>query len=555
MRQHIQSKHVPIIWGLLFAVLASLFAIYFVGQEKFIYFWDYSNYWQKTQEIAKGLIQNPLWQVLKVFISIRKDDYNELAAWPLLPFYFIFGASRLVYILSLVNIWMVPAALSFLWVSLAKKPWSLFFLVFFSPFFWDPALNGYVDVGGVIFIHLALVLFWKFPWNQIRTRKELFTLAVILSAAPLFRRWYSYWTESFFILSFLMAVWHAWKTSDKTQKYIYLKNWGWTFLYTGIFFTLVSFPLPLKILKTNYAYAYASSKTSQNFSEFLSINFFNYFGLFHVITFFAGILVCFLSGKETREKALFIFAQFLLIIYFFARVQDFGAHHYYMLLPAMILAQHVLYQRLPAILKGLFAAGYLFCFLIVLMPSMEAVHQAAPLLTPERKHYPRMRTDLVEIKRLRDVLLAQGADPGSPVYMIASSKKFNSDTIKVAERSMGLEEKLSPAILWTYNIDRSEGLPKKFFSAKYVVLIEPTQYHVKPKYQQVIGLLADAFIHDEQIAASYEKLPEVFHFDEGATGTIFKKTKDVPEEAADRLKARFLQSYPDWEKMEFTPKG
>lgn len=96
---------------------ANGFVIYFINQERYIYFWDAANYWDKYK-IMSSLFKNAPLEALKIlFQSIRSDDYNFLAVFFLIPFDFLFGSSRLAYILSITNIYALPAALSFAFLS------------------------------------------------------------------------------------------------------------------------------------------------------------------------------------------------------------------------------------------------------------------------------------------------------------------------------------------------------------------------------------------------------------------------------------------------------
>src|SRR5690242_19342458 len=97
------------VW-LLFAVFANIFAAWFVSKEQYIYYWDFAEYWHDTTLMVYMLQRAPLGAVSKLLFSIRHDDYNYLPAFPLTLPMVIFGRTRLVYILSVVNVYAIPAA-------------------------------------------------------------------------------------------------------------------------------------------------------------------------------------------------------------------------------------------------------------------------------------------------------------------------------------------------------------------------------------------------------------------------------------------------------------
>ncbi|MCZ7625563.1 MAG: hypothetical protein M5R38_06775 [Candidatus Methylomirabilis sp.] len=67
------------------AVLANAFAVYYVVQERYIYYWDWSHYWDRYRDLAGSLTQHPIATLGSLIGSIRKDDHNSLPVLPLVP--------------------------------------------------------------------------------------------------------------------------------------------------------------------------------------------------------------------------------------------------------------------------------------------------------------------------------------------------------------------------------------------------------------------------------------------------------------------------------------
>jgi hypothetical protein len=93
------------------AILANVFAAYYVNQEHSVYVWDYKLYWLFYRDFGSSLVQHPMDALHSLIESIQNDDYNLLPVLPLSPFAWLFGTSRLTYILAITNVALLPSAL------------------------------------------------------------------------------------------------------------------------------------------------------------------------------------------------------------------------------------------------------------------------------------------------------------------------------------------------------------------------------------------------------------------------------------------------------------
>ena len=159
---------------IVFAVLANAFAAWFVSKEEYIYFWDYAEYWRNTSLMVQMLRRAPLRAATQLVYSIRHYDYNYLPAVPVAMPMMVFGEARLVYVLSIVIVFAVPAAIGLTAASKAiaksagcPQTESLSFLVplvlFMFPPFWVPTLRGYPDIGGLVFVSAIMFLYFQQP--------------------------------------------------------------------------------------------------------------------------------------------------------------------------------------------------------------------------------------------------------------------------------------------------------------------------------------------------------------------------------------------------------
>src|SRR5262249_36185125 len=95
----------------IFLILANVFAAYFVAQEHYVYYWDWSGYWNTYLDISRSIVRHPITALRSLIGAVRSNDYNPLPVLPLVPFEWLFGTSRLTYILAITDLFLLPAAL------------------------------------------------------------------------------------------------------------------------------------------------------------------------------------------------------------------------------------------------------------------------------------------------------------------------------------------------------------------------------------------------------------------------------------------------------------
>jgi len=190
------------------AVLGNGFAAYFVSQEHYVYFWDYSGYWISSRDLSASLLRDPVAALRDVISSIRSSDYNLLPVLPLASFYWLFGASRLTYILAITNVALLPSAFvlgvvaqRLLRTRSGSSPAPPLVLAAASVltlhYMWVPVLRGLPDVLGVLVIGAILLLHFAKPLPQ-QSLGRLVMTGLLLCLLVLIRRWYAFWVVAFF---------------------------------------------------------------------------------------------------------------------------------------------------------------------------------------------------------------------------------------------------------------------------------------------------------------------------------------------------------------------
>ncbi|NUT01666.1 MAG: hypothetical protein HOP96_11900 [Sphingomonas sp.] len=229
----------------------------------------------------------------------------------------------------------------------------------------------------------------------------------------------------------------------------------------------------------------------------------------------------------------------------FARVQGlFGPQHFYLLVPAAGIgiaaavigiwdrARNVAWRAagIGAILAALVASS---------VAALSPVRASGAPLLPRNLYPPLVRPDLAEIDRLLNAL--QGLRP-ERVYVVSSSETLNWDTLQSACRPKRLE--LCKHLAVTADIDTRDGFPRPVMEADTLVLATPTQFHVRPEDQQVVGLIARDIREGRGIGTSFERLPEAFTLRQGVKVEMYRRARSLRPEDVKALSDELIRSYP-----------
>ncbi len=550
---------------LFFLVVANVFTINFINRESYIYFWDGIGYWVKYIEISDLFRINPLGAIRNVIHSIRYMDHNKIAPFLLMPFSFLFGKDRMPYILSIVNIFAFPAVISF--VLLYKRvvgklhddlPVAVSFIAIFTmltfPFFWSPILSGYVAVGGIFVINLILLVYFRQPFPEQSTRSIL-CLGLLVSMLVLFRRWYAYWAVSFYIvLAFSVLILWFPKHHFEHKRYLVSLIKVLLVIFVSAMFFMIATPLAIRIIKADYADIYSAYKFSSTIFQSFG-RFFEYFGLFYVVMFLLGSVLG-LSYPKTRKCSLFLLLQWMIIFLLFSRTQDFSIRHYYLLQPTMLIfislyVTNILLKAKTKTGKIIICSAYVLISLLnfsaVFIPKASGYTRLFKQALPGARHYPIVRNDIDEIKRLLNVLEDLLSDPCDRVYVLSSSGILNSSILRQAHLSLKCDRKIERQVLNTHDVDKRDGFPSKFLTARYVVVAYPVQYHLRPEDQRVVGTLAEFIMDGENIGTSYKQLPYEFALDKSVKVYIYENVRPFKKTVIDSLSELFRKHYPDRE--------
>ena len=564
-RSFLRSSYEYRYWIVIFVsiIFVNAFVTIYILNEKYIYYWDFTGYWDLYSFLGEKFALSPHQAIKSIVSSIQNDEYNLFPVLFLMPFYYVFGDSRLTYVLATANLYLIPSVLILTFLSekivrsyRGKIDGWVFFLSFatiilFWPS-WIPLLRGLPDISGIVFLGLALLIYFQKPIEE-QKGNYLIALGVLLFLMTISRRWYSFWAFTFLATSFIERTVFLIRNRSFTKKNFItiVKKLAYPFFTYTILMILLIRPILIKSIESDYGYIYSAYKlpllqSIRDFEKHLGIT---------LISFVLIAIVLASRRKEQGRIALFATLQLILIFYLFNRIQSFGLQHYLLISANIIILLTLFIDEIYSISKKpffriAFLSTYTFIFLtsfsLVFIPSTETLFPlsyAFPLV----RCYPLKRNDIEEIYRMVNTLEnILDKNPSEFIYVLSSSKLFNSSTLSAAARKTNKNSIILKNLKPTADVDRRDGFPFAFFESKYVILADPIQYALPEKDQQVVGILAQKILNKEGIGMDYEKMPFTFNLDNGVKVYIYQRLSPATYGDVRGILNEFLLSYPDW---------
>jgi hypothetical protein len=514
---------------ILFSIVILLATQTFISKENYIYYWDFSGYWN----IYKSTGDLPVIEfVLRTIRTIRSEDYNMLPIFFLLPFFKIFGESRITYVMGIVFVYALPSILLFvilckrLWPNPEAKRFSFYILslaaIIILPSFWFPILYGMPDVIGLVVIFAILIIYQSGNLKDF-SYKKIALLALLLGVLIFTRRWYSFWLVGFFVAAGLENIIGLFKNYRfEFKKYIpFVWKYGVMSILAGGFILVVGLPLIKRIILTDYTNIYASYKSTDSILGDLNL-FITYHGIIVLGIALSG-LYWLVKNPNTRRFAFFLVVQGLVTYLLFIRVQDLDRHHQYLLIPTIAILVYSglsgfimnVHDRLMKKIGGatlLLLLGLNFIIGFSFIPNQEVF----PKLFSGYQHQPLVRNDIAEVDRLlidvfgyidNDIATNPSVQP--TIYVVSSSSTLNDDILRNRCKDIinNTSFNCDKVILESSHIDKRDLEPVDVFGAKYVIVGNPIGYHLNPRGQKVVGNLAKQFLENEEgISQKFTKL-------------------------------------------------
>ena len=525
--------HLSLLAGL--TAVAILIAAMYVSSEQYIYFWDYSNYSDRTFYLTSIFNDKPL-KFIRIILASFKDEYNYLPCLPLLPFTLIFGYSRLVYILSCVIVYCIPFALVMGAIATQLIPmrppavfWSTAFLTLLVPCTWMSTLRGLPDMGGAMLIALAI---WVYLQNlQLKQRYQILWLAGLLALAILFRRHFAYGVRAFLIAIALQAILMHGDTLKS-----YPRRAANALVKLGIRLSLLSIGVLIlspfliyQVLKYNYRVLYASYELS-------TTAVFEYFGSAYGWILWLMAALGFALGLRDRTAVrpstqfIVIFGGLSLVQWLLFSKQQ-GVHYTLHFLFFMILGLAILFWTSWITLAQSNRTLVLITSLLFLCINLGlALTPIGQFQSPVRSWFslnipPLVREDYPEFTAMVDYLRKIAPDQ-EPIYVAASSGVINNRAIGAAEAQQYGWENTQLELIDSPDIDSRDHYPLEgLLQAQYVIVPSRFQYHLDPQEQDVVKVAFEIFAKNLTFSQAFKRLDQQFKLEGDVDILIYKRIR------------------------------
>lgn len=526
MKRKSLINHTILLISVVFAV--NLIAVLYIKCGKNIYFWDDATYWDIARKLSRKEVSLVFWK--DVYRSIAVEDYNYVAG-VISSFYVkLFGESRLVYILGLVNTYLLPsyAMIYFLAKKIGNNPAvTAVISVLFCPVMLFLTLNGFVDMGGLVICFLCYLLYYS--QNEKHAVLYGVFIGMLLVLLMIWRRWYA-----FFSVSFITAMVADCLLNGKRKLPA-----AATVLSSGalLIFCFRDFVFG-KLLK-DYGNLYAGYKFA------LSVDFklvTRYFGILFLLLLLVGSIV--VRIKKGEKRTAFMWVQMGVCFVMFVLTQTHGQQHLLLYVPSLavlciILLGYVSSKRMIAAVSAI----------AVLQSANTCVPRKQPAGISEIKHYavipdfsmlPKKRTDTLEILELKNKL-DDIVEDGKTLGVLASSFVINEDIIKNVQASLGVKSKRENYIVSLPQVDSRDRDMSAFYNVNYILVVFPAQTHLAKENQTVVTEAVKSFEAYADFAAAYEEVTECETDINGMNIKLYKRIKEVGTEAVREFESRLYK--------------
>lgn len=516
----LKSWHKTLIFFAVIFVLVNTFAVIYIKAGKLIYFWDNATYWDISRRIASGAADSGgFWH--NVYNSISVQDYNYIAALPSALLMKAFGESRLVYVLGLVNMYLFP---SFIMIYLlAKKVGkapkiSAALIILLFPVMTFLALNGFVDIGGLLLCFVCYNLYYTHSGKKDALWRYII-IGILLVAVMLWRRWYAFFSVSFITAMFADCV-------------LFRRKWHKaviTAVTAGLILVTCFYGFLVMRLMGDYGSMYADYKFSVMI-DFKLIT--RYFGL----AFTAALAVCtvVMGIKKKETRTVFMWVQIIVCLFMFLSTQTHGQQHLILYIPSLVMLtlitiKHITKEWALIALSVLALTHSVYVFIPREQPdNIQEIRHLS--LVPTFSMLPSSRDDTDEIlalKRKLDTTVYEGDSLG----VLASSFVLNEDILKNAEPSLGVKPIRSDYIVSLPQVDSRDTDLTPLYTVNYILAANPAQTHLADGSQTVVTEAVSSFVNGTDIALAYEEIPDCRTVINGIELRLFHRVRE--EQAAD----------------------
>ena len=550
-------------WKIVLGICTALsmgIVFWWIKQNKFIYYWDYSGYWTISIDRMKYMLENSVTKIISSLLeSINNDDYNNflptVIAFPLR----IVGYSFVRYICLLNVLFVIPAA--FVQGKIATKiikseklkrdtvfTIGCIVSLFFSGNYYA-LMCGYIDVAVLLPMSIAIYLLIDYDFSRFNLKKNI-AISIMLVLIWISRRYTIYFIIGYVVTLFLDGV-----LKSVIDKKNYIINLIKNYIFIGVVSLstlLILFPkFILKVLLTNYKDMYSAYDALMK-DKILSLT--SAFGRYSALIVLLTIFLCLIYKR--RRKLIFCMIMMMTIeCLSFWTTQAMGIQHK-MILNVPMFIVYVLPLNFWNCLDVRKGWKYLSNIVVITAISLVGINYLCTFVPGisvkkgtqffSEKYYPLQRNDIDNLKKLADVLKQQVDSTNEHIYVSASGGILNTDILR--KLYMPYEYDTIPNLDPSCEVDLRDGFPTEFLHAKYIVTTDPIQVHLKSG-QEVVKYLASKIQNETTyIGRHYQKIYEI-KLDDGYAAKVYEKRSEYTQEDLEKIREHFEKMYPGHDEM------
>lgn len=532
---------------LLIIPTAALF--YITTNEKFVYYWDFANYWIKSINFTESFFHNPMATIRAIYSSINYENYNTSANLLLAPTQELFAPINYnIYISSIYLMYSLP--LTFVLSSFIYKLYNDFStktklvipvcIALFTPLL-IPIRYGFLDIAGVFWLVIVFDLYIDTNYLKDNNIRKNIGIALLLLIIVFTRRFYAFWVVAFFLSSFLISLFFYAKSRNTKEFIITILN----LTIIGTIFTaiLVLFFYPffeMSVLK-DYKDIYSAYTSRPFFQETKFV--ISYYGIAILAISFIG---WFYNILKKNIFIIFLSIFTIITVYLFTRINYFGFQHHYLTIPFFIITFISVFRFFKN--KQIYVAvGIPLILLInnavVFAFNNEPQNNNVALFSKVKgkSHY---RTDYEQIVELSKFVLNL-KEKNQTAYCLSSGYKLNEATIRLLY--LPNKDPLADVLYYTQDVDKRDRFPIELFLADYVITTNPIDLHLGENNQQVVAYFNNQILNG--LLKENYTIVKTFSLEDDVKAIILKKLKNVSNTQIDEIKNHFKKLYPEYENM------
>ncbi len=170
------------------------------------------------------------------------------------------------------------------------------------------------------------------------------------------------------------------------------------------------------------------------------------------------------------------------------------------------------------------------------IPSSPAVNR----LFSNEFYAPKIRNDIPVIQAMAKDLTSLSDGNRKKVYCISSFTVFNDSILQDAELPNAVL--VVPSMSISSHVDLRDGFNTDFLQSDIVVVADPAQYHLAPKGQRVIGILASEMLSG-RLGKHFMPVKQ-YRLDSGVTARVYIKNMPFTKDDVESLSKEFDSVYP-----------